>query len=59
MNDTTESGAVPLLNRLRRFPDVEAANLQAWDATDNRWVAINENYAVRGVRRDALEARHA
>lgn len=35
MNDTTESGAVPLLNRLRRFPDVEAANLQAWDATDS------------------------
>ena len=23
-----------LLSRLRRFPDVEAANLQAWDATD-------------------------
>ncbi len=23
-----------LLPRLRRFPDVEAANLQAWDATD-------------------------
>ncbi|WP_309105362.1 methyltransferase [Arthrobacter sp.] len=35
MNHTTESGAVPLLNRLRRFPDVEAANLQAWDATDS------------------------
>lgn len=24
----------PLFSRLRRFPDVEAANLQAWDATD-------------------------
>jgi len=23
-----------LFARLRRFPDVEAANLQAWDATD-------------------------
>ncbi|WP_461165089.1 class I SAM-dependent methyltransferase [Arthrobacter sp. R4-81] len=34
MNHTAESG-VPLLNRLRRFPDVEAANLQAWDATDS------------------------
>ena len=35
MNHTTDSGPIPLLNRLRRFPDVEASNLQAWDATDS------------------------
>lgn len=35
MNHTTESEALPLLSRLRRYPDVEAANLQAWDATDS------------------------
>ena len=41
------------------YYEIASGTVQAWDATDNRWVAINENYAVRGVRRDALEARHA
>ena len=34
MNHTPESEAHPLLGSLRRYPDVEAPNLQAWDATD-------------------------
>ena len=29
-----ENSLGQLLGRLRRYPDVEAANLQAWDATD-------------------------
>ena len=30
----TENGFGQVLGMLRRYPDVEAANLQAWDATD-------------------------
>jgi 16S rRNA (guanine1207-N2)-methyltransferase len=61
MNHTTENGAVPLLNRLRRFPDVEAANLQAWDATDSLLLDTaaehlpgNGNVTVIGDRYGAL-----
>ena len=31
----TENGLGQVLGLLRRHPDVEAANLQAWDATDS------------------------
>lgn len=61
MNHMTESGAVPLLNSLRRFPDVEAANLQAWDATDTLlldtaadFLTEDGNVAVIGDRYGAL-----
>ncbi|WP_426996009.1 class I SAM-dependent methyltransferase [Pseudarthrobacter sp. N5] len=50
-----------LLNRLRRFPDVEAPNLQAWDATDKLLLdttaglgTTESNLAVIGDRYGAL-----
>lgn len=37
------------ISRLRRFPDVEAENLQAWDATDEQLVAWAQASDVTGT----------
>ena len=38
-----------LFSRLRRFPDVEAANLQAWDATDRLLLDTAAELRASGV----------
>ncbi len=45
MQSTLES----LFSRLRRFPDVEAANLQAWDATDRLLLDTAAELRAAGV----------
>jgi 16S rRNA (guanine1207-N2)-methyltransferase len=61
MNDTSGNGTGSLLSRLRRFPDVEAANLHAWDATDRLLLdtaegllPVESSVAVIGDRYGAL-----
>jgi 16S rRNA (guanine1207-N2)-methyltransferase len=54
----TDNNLESLLSRLRRFPDVEAANLQAWDATDRLLLETAAGLLKPGTRLSVVGDRY-